>query len=66
MSEKTELQSEPAVLLKFLVMYGGGLGPDVWDAEMEVEADNIREALEIAEGRVKEFRGTVFGIEQSS
>lgn len=36
-------------MIKYTVSYGGGLGPDVWDKEMTVEAENIREALDTAE-----------------
>jgi hypothetical protein len=36
-------------MYKWIVAYGGGLGPDTWDAEMIVDADNIRSALDQAE-----------------
>lgn len=33
---------------EYIVMYGGGLGPDVWDAELVVTGYNIKEALDKA------------------
>lgn len=46
----------------FIVTYGGGRGDKTWDAEMEIDAPGLREALEIAEPKVKEARGTIFSI----
>lgn len=40
--------------LEYLVCYGGGVGPDVWDAEKTVTAPNIKEALQIAHEELKE------------
>ena len=31
---------------KYVISYGGGIGPDVWDAEHEVEANDIKDGLE--------------------
>ena len=33
-------------MLKYHVMIGGGLGPNVWDTEVEVEAENIQQAID--------------------
>jgi len=52
---------------KYTVEYGGGIGPNIWDAEMTVEATNIREALDVAEPLVAEAGaqdGVIFRIEQ--
>ena len=36
------------VKYKYVVTFGGGLGPDIWDAEIVVEAENIKEGLDKA------------------
>ena len=36
-------------MYEYLITYGGGIGPNVWDAEITVEAKTIREALDKAE-----------------
>lgn len=54
-----------AGLVSYLVAYGGGLGPDVWDGEMTVQAENIREAITIAERRINDSGAVIFSIEQS-
>ncbi len=52
------------VTIKYLAVVAGGIGPDVWDREVEVEADNIREALEIVEKNL-EHDEVVISIEQT-
>lgn len=48
----------------YLVSYGGGQGPDVWDAEQEVSGVDIFDALAQAR-RFTEEGGWVFRIEQN-
>lgn len=48
----------------YIVEYGGGRGPDVWDDHREIEAESLREALDIAEPIVVEAGGVIFSIEQ--
>jgi hypothetical protein len=33
---------------KYIISYGGGIGPDVWDKEMIITAPDILTALKIA------------------
>lgn len=33
--------------LKYLALVCGGIGPDVWDSEFEVEAENMLEAVKL-------------------
>lgn len=53
---------------KYVVSYGGGRGPEVWDAEIVVEAENIRAALDEAERVLNTspdvFDYAIFAIEQ--
>jgi hypothetical protein len=49
----------------YTVNYGGGIGPDVWDASMQVSAIDIRDALAQAAGRVEEAGGWIYSIEQN-
>ncbi len=49
---------------EYLVSFGGGIGPNVWDNEIVIEADNIREALEKSEPKVNEAGGWIYAIEQ--
>ena len=51
--------------MDFLVQYGGGIGPDVWDEEIIISAVDIRDALNQAEAICEEFNGIVFSIDQS-
>jgi len=50
--------------MRYLVGYGGGFGPNVWDAEEEIEAESLREALDKAEPSIREAGGHVISIEQ--
>lgn len=54
--------ASPAI--SYLVTYGGGLGPNVWDAELIVQAPDIRAALDQAEPQVLDAGGVIFSIEQ--
>ena len=53
---------------KYLVCYGGGLGPDVWDAELEVEDSDIQKALQQAKDKLDSaediYGYQIFSIEQ--
>lgn len=50
--------------MKFAVFFGGGLGPDVWDKEIEVTAADFDDAC--IQGRIKaeDAGGYVFSITQ--
>lgn len=48
----------------YLVSYAGGLGENVWDGEMQVEADDIQEAVSIATPMVYRKDGRIVAIEQ--
>ena len=52
------------VTFKYIVAIAGGLGPDVWDSEFTVEAENIRQALDKAEPLAAEAGGDIIAIEQ--
>lgn len=52
--------------MKYIISYGGGTGPYVWDAEIAVEAKDIRQALDIAEPKVKSADAVIFSIEQEN
>lgn len=51
---------------KYLVLITGGLGPDVWDKEIEIEAEDIMEAALMAVAGAREINGWVVCIEQDS
>jgi hypothetical protein len=51
-------------MLKYLVGYGGGVGPNVWDEELTVDANDIHEALAKAAPHVWEAGAVIFSIEQ--
>lgn len=50
----------------YLVLITGGLGPDVWDKEIEIEAEDIMEAALMAVAEAGEINGWVVCIEQDS
>lgn len=54
---------EPAKF-KYLVIITGGIGPDVWDKEVEVEAEDIGKAAALAIAQAEEINGWVVRIEQ--
>lgn len=45
------------------VVFGGGIGPNTWDNNLTVEADNIEEAIAKAMPTVKEAGGEIFSCE---
>lgn len=47
---------------KWLVRFGGGEGPDVWDDEKIVTGSTLREALDSIEGQVKDAGGDVIEV----
>ena len=48
----------------YIVVYGGGIGPDVWDGEITVEAESIHEAIHKAEERLADGDCRIFSVEQ--
>lgn len=48
----------------YLIVYGGGLGENTWDNELEVEANDIQEALNVAADIVYKLDGHIVSIEQ--
>jgi len=51
-------------MLSYLVCYQGGIGPDVWDAEITVEAEGIHAALHKAEEQLKDIECQIVSVEQ--
>lgn len=52
-------------MFKYLVCYGGGEGPDVWDKEVEVDAEDMLDASRQAKGLAEDEYGWVFSIQQN-
>ena len=50
---------------KFYALIQGGIGPDVWDSEMEISAVDISDALRQAHSLAEELGGTVMEVTQS-
>lgn len=48
----------------YVISYGGGIGPDVWDKEMEISAVDINDAIAQACGYVEDSGGWVFMVSQ--
>jgi hypothetical protein len=48
----------------YLVSFGGGIGPDVWDKEMQLSAVDIADAVSQAQGRMEECGGWIFMVSQ--
>lgn len=44
-----QIEQQEDKMFKYLVTYGGGSGPDVWESTLVVWADNIHDALAHAE-----------------
>lgn len=51
-------------MFKWLVVICGGIGTSVWDREVEIEAENIRQALDKAEQEIKEENCAIVSIEE--
>lgn len=51
--------------MKYLAFIAGGLGPDVWDREVEIDAADFRDASEQAIAKADELGGQVCSLEQS-
>lgn len=49
--------------MKFLALIIGGLGPDVWDKEKEIDAADFQDAARQAQGIAEDLRGQVFSLE---
>lgn len=54
-----------ATSFKYLVTYCGGVGPDVWDAEKEISAVNISDALDQVGGGIEDAGGWITSIQQN-
>lgn len=52
------------MIIKYIVTYGG-LGPNVWNAKIYIDASSVREVLDIAESKIREMGGQVFSVEQA-
>lgn len=63
MSKNNELLSSDG-LFSYLVAYGGGIGPDVWDGELVVKAKSVRDALDQTEAAIQDDGGEVYLVEQ--
>lgn len=50
--------------MTFLGEIQGGIGPDVWDLEIEIEAVDFRDAANQAIARAEEFGGYVVVLTQ--
>lgn len=50
---------------KFYALVQGGIGPDVWDNHVEIDAPDIKDALAQATARAEEAGGQVMEISQS-
>ena len=51
--------------MKYLGMITGGLGPDVWDHEIEIDAADFKDASEQAIAQAEERGGQVVYLEQN-
>lgn len=51
--------------MKYIAMIAGGLGPDVWDREIEIEAADFKDASEQAIAHAKGSGGEVTCLEQN-
>lgn len=46
------------------ISYGGGVGPDIWDKEIQLSAVDIRDAIIQAAHRIKDSDGWIFMVSQ--
>ena len=51
-------------LYAYTICYVGGLGPNVWDKEISIEAENIIDAAKVAQGIADEVGGWVVSVQQ--
>jgi hypothetical protein len=49
--------------MKFLAVLAGGIGPGVWDKEVEIDAAGFDDAARMAYGRAEEAGGIVLLLE---
>lgn len=49
----------------YLALVQGGLGPDVWDRELQLSAVDFRDASNQAIAKAEELGGHVISLEQS-
>lgn len=48
----------------YLAVVSGGLGPNTWDKEVEVDANDIRQAVDMVESQIIESGAAIISIEQ--
>ena len=58
------MDGKDSLSLEFLAVVEGGIGPNVWDREVTVWADNIRAALDTVESQISDSSAAVTSIEQ--
>lgn len=52
--------------MNYLALLQGGLGPDVWDKEIEISAVDFMDAAKQAQGQAEYYNGQVVSLEQST
>lgn len=52
--------------MMFLAMIQGGLGPDVWDKEVQISAADFIDAANQSQGVADELHGQVVSLTQSN
>lgn len=55
---------KPTTGFNYFVSYGGGIGPDVWDRELQIGAVDIQDAIAQAQGHIEECGGWIFQVSQ--
>lgn len=50
--------------MNYIALLQGGIGPDVWDKELQISAVDMRDALNQATGTAEEMGGQVVLLEQ--
>lgn len=51
--------------MKFIAIIVGGIGPDVWDRDVEIDAVDFADAAQQAQGKAEEMGGRVLTMEES-
>lgn len=50
--------------MKFIAMIVGGVGPDVWDRDVEIDGADFADAANLAQGKAEEMGGRVLTMEE--